>query len=67
MCLSSPKVQTTTVEAPAVATEVDSSVQDARERERKRLAAARLGSTLLNGGQGLTNKATTAPKTLLGE
>ena len=65
MCVPGPKIQQTA--PPPVATEVDPAVQDARERERKRLAAARLGSTLLTGGAGLTTPATTAPKTLLGQ
>lgn len=57
-----------TVEAPAnQPTAVDEGVLAAREAERKRqLAAGGLAGTNLTGSGGLTGRATTAPKSLLG-
>lgn len=66
MCVfKAPKVEQQ--EIPAVATEQDPAVLAARERERRRQAAARSGSTLLSGGQGVTKPSPSTTKSLLGE
>lgn len=66
MCVfKAPKVESQPI--PAVATEQDPAVTAARDRERRRQAIARSGSTLLNGGAGVTANSPTSTKSLLGE
>lgn len=71
MCLgSSAPTPTTPVlppEAPPAATPVDANVKKKREDVRRQAAlASGRGTTILTSPLGLTDPATTAPKTLLG-
>lgn len=63
MCFSAPKPTVIQQAAPAVVTPEDKTVLDARDRERRRLAAQRSGSTLLSGGNAQAQP--TQPKQLL--
>ncbi len=70
MCLSSPKVPVSQpVETPAdPPTAVSDEVIAAREDEKRRAATASgAAGTNLTGGLGLSNEATTAKKSLLGQ